>query len=48
MLQMFLKDKNAGDPSAVIDLLYFLDSLLDGHINEDRLALGISDDELIQ
>jgi len=48
MLQFFLRDKNAGDPSDVIDLLYFLDSLLDGHIDADRQALGSRDDGLIQ
>ncbi len=48
MLQSFLRDKSASDPSAVIDLLYFLDSLLDGHINSDRQALGLHNDGLIQ
>lgn len=48
MLQSFLMDRNADDPSDVIDLLYFLDSLLDGHIESDRQALGISSDGLIQ
>jgi len=48
MLEFFLGDKNASDPSAVIDLLYFLDSLLDGHIDLDRQTLGIRGDGLIQ
>lgn len=48
MLQFFLRDKDPGDPSDVIDLLYFLDSLLDGHIDADRRALGICGDERIQ
>ncbi|MGA3125831.1 MAG: hemerythrin family protein [Candidatus Korobacteraceae bacterium] len=48
VLQSFLRDKNASDPSAVIDLLYFLDSLLDGHIDSERQALGLHDGELIQ
>ncbi len=48
MLQFFLRDKSATDPSAVIDLLYFLDSLLDGHIHSDRQALGLNYDGLIQ
>lgn len=48
MLQRFLRDKNADDPSDVIDLLYFLDSLLDGHVESDRQALGIRSDGLIQ
>jgi hemerythrin-like metal-binding protein len=47
-VQYFLKDRSATDPSAVIDLLYFLDSLLDGHIDSDRQALGLYDDERIQ
>jgi hemerythrin-like metal-binding protein len=48
MLQFFLRDKNPGDPGDVIDLLYFLDSLLVGHIDADRQALGICDGGLIQ
>jgi hemerythrin-like metal-binding protein len=48
MLQYFLRDKNADDPSDVIDLLYFLDSLLDGHIESDRQALGICGNGRIQ
>jgi hemerythrin-like metal-binding protein len=40
IIRSFLKDKDANDPSAVIDLLYFLDSLLDGHIDADRRSLG--------
>lgn len=48
MLQFFLRDKHASDPSAVIDLLYFLDSLLDGHIESDRQALGLEGDGVIQ
>jgi hemerythrin-like metal-binding protein len=48
MLQTFLTDKSADDPSDVIDLLYFLDSLLDGHIESDRQALGLSSHGLIQ
>lgn len=48
MLQSFLANRNAEDPSDVIDLLYFLDSLLDGHIDGDRQALGIRGDGLIQ
>ncbi len=48
MLQFFLRGKSADDPSAVIDLLYFLDSLLDGHISSDRQALGLHNDGLIQ
>ncbi len=47
-LQFFLRDKNASDPSAVIDLLYFLDSLLDGHIHSDRQALGLNNHAVIQ
>ena len=47
MLQYFLKDKHPSDPSAVIDLLYFLDSLLDGHIDLDRKTLGLNN-KLIQ
>jgi hemerythrin-like metal-binding protein len=48
MVHLFLQDKSAADPSAVIDLLYFLDTLLDGHIDSERQALGLSGDELIQ
>lgn len=48
MIQVFLTDRSATDPSAVIDLLYFLDSLLDGHIDSDRQALGLYANELIQ
>jgi hemerythrin len=48
MVQAFLRDRSASDPSAVIDLLYFLDTLLDGHIDSDRQALGLYGDELIQ
>jgi hemerythrin-like metal-binding protein len=48
VLQSFLRDKNASDPSAVIDLLYFLDSLLASHIDSERQALGLYDGELSQ
>ncbi len=47
-LQFFLSDKSASDPSAVIDLLYFLDSLLDGHVHSDRQALGLNNHGVIQ
>lgn len=48
LVHLFLQDKCAGDPSAVIDLLYFLDTLLEGHIDSDRRALGMHADKLIQ
>jgi hemerythrin len=48
MIEFFLRDKSASDPSAVIDLLYFLDTLLEGHIDSDRQALGLYVEELIQ
>jgi hemerythrin-like metal-binding protein len=41
MIQSFLKGRSAKDPSTVIDLLYFLDSLLAGHVDADRRALGL-------
>jgi len=48
MIQYFLEGKSAKDPSVVIDLLYFLDSLLDGHIDSDRQALGLGESATVQ
>jgi hemerythrin len=48
MVQFFLWGRSATDPSAVIELLYFLDTLLEGHIDSERQALGRYDDESIQ
>jgi hemerythrin-like metal-binding protein len=46
-IQIFLAGRSAQDPSSVIDLLYFLDSLLAGHVDSDRRALGL-DPQVIQ
>ena len=40
-LESFVADKNGRDPSAVIDLLYFLDGMLDGHIETERRELRL-------
>jgi hypothetical protein len=48
MVEFFLRNRSADDPSAVIDLLYFLDCLLEGHIDSDRKALGIHEGQSIQ
>ena len=48
MVKFYLRGKSADDPSAVIDLLYFLDSMLDGHVEWDRKALGIVEKVRIQ
>jgi hemerythrin len=48
MVQFFLRDRSATDPSAVIELLYFLDTLLEGHIDSDRQALGLYGGEMIK
>lgn len=40
-LETFVADKNARDPSAVIDLLYFLDGMLEGHIETERRELRL-------
>jgi hemerythrin len=37
-IHQFLHDNNPSDPATVIDLLYLLDHLLDGHIAADRRA----------
>ncbi len=47
-IQKFIHDKSASDPSAVIELLYLLDRLLDGHIDSDRQALESCASDLIQ
>lgn len=47
IIESFLKGRSAKDPSTVIDLLYFLDSLLAGHVHSERRALGL-DEPLIQ
>jgi hemerythrin len=43
----FLQNRSASDPSAVIDLLYLLDDLLDGHIESDKRAIELSP-EIVQ
>jgi hemerythrin-like metal-binding protein len=48
MIEFFLRHRSPHDPAAVIDLLYFLDCLLEGHIEGDRSALGIKPQPLIQ
>jgi len=48
MVQIFLRGRSSQDPSSVIDLLYFLDSLLAGHVDSDRRALGLDEPEVIQ
>jgi len=48
LVDFFLRNRSADDPSAVIDLLYFLDCLLEGHIDSDRKALGIHEGQSIQ
>jgi len=48
MIQTFLRERSAQDTSSVIDLLYFLDSLLAGHVDSDRWALGLDEPVVIQ
>ncbi len=42
-IHQFLHDNDPSDPATVIDLLYLLDHLLDGHIDADRRALESCD-----
>jgi hemerythrin-like metal-binding protein len=40
-MENFLRDKSPDDPSAVIDLLYFMHGLLENHIEEEREVLRV-------
>jgi len=48
MVNFFLRDKTAEYSGAAKDLLYFVDSMLDGHLESDRRALESEDENLIQ
>jgi hemerythrin-like metal-binding protein len=48
MVNFFLRDKTPEYPGAAKDLLYFVDSMLDGHLESDRRALESGDENLIQ
>jgi hemerythrin-like metal-binding protein len=47
MIEFFLRHRRPTDLAAVIDLLYFLDCLLEGHIDGDRSTLGLQSTALI-